>query len=132
MILITFSRWANGNTTFAYREIADTYKANRPFTFCSRVPSRLAFLTLDSFQRGLIRVHRTRLFCVANHLHSDLFEVYMKVTRREFFNYCAGSAAALGIAGKLGTLERVLAATTGPPIIWIKGASCTGCTVSLA
>ena len=56
----------------------------------------------------------------------------MKVTRREFFNYCAGSAAALGQAGTLGPVEKALAATTGPPIIWIKGASCTGCTVSLA
>src|ERR1700751_2732732 len=64
--------------------------------------------------------------------HFALFEVHMKVTRREFFNYCAGSAAALGLAGTLGPLEKALAATTGPPIIWIKGASCTGCTVSLA
>src|SRR6516164_2338764 len=56
----------------------------------------------------------------------------MRVTRREFFNYCAGSAAALGLAGTLGPLEKALAATSGPPIIWIKGASCSGCTVSLA
>ena len=56
----------------------------------------------------------------------------MKVTRREFFNYCAGSAAALGLASTLGPLEKALAATSGPPIIWIKGSSCTGCTVSLA
>jgi len=56
----------------------------------------------------------------------------MKVTRREFFNYCAGSAAALGLVRTLGPLEKALASTSGPPIIWIKGASCTGCTVSLA
>lgn len=56
----------------------------------------------------------------------------MKVTRREFFNYCSGAAATLGLAGALGPLEKVLAASSGPPIIWIKGASCTGCTVSLA
>jgi hydrogenase small subunit len=56
----------------------------------------------------------------------------MKVTRREFFNYCSGAAATLGLAGTLAPLERALAATSGPPIIWIKGASCTGCTVSLA
>src|SRR5215475_14691143 len=56
----------------------------------------------------------------------------MKVSRREFFHYCSGSAAALGLAATLGPLEKALAATSGPPIIWIKGASCTGCTVSLA
>ena len=56
----------------------------------------------------------------------------MKITRREFLNYCTGSAAALGLAATLGPLEKALAATSGPPVIWIKGASCTGCTVSLA
>ncbi len=56
----------------------------------------------------------------------------MKITRREFLNYCTGSAAALGLTATLGPLERALAATSGPPIIWIKGAGCTGCTVSLA
>jgi hydrogenase small subunit len=56
----------------------------------------------------------------------------MKITRREFMNYCTGSAAALGLAATLGPLEKALAASSGPPIIWIKGSSCTGCTVSLA
>jgi hydrogenase small subunit len=56
----------------------------------------------------------------------------MKVTRREFLNYCTGSAAALGLARTIGPLQKALAATSGPPIIWIKGASCSGCTVSLA
>ena len=56
----------------------------------------------------------------------------MKVTRREFMNYCTGSAAALGLASTLGPLQKALAASSGPPIIWLKGASCTGCTVSLA
>jgi hydrogenase small subunit len=32
----------------------------------------------------------------------------------------------------LGNLEKALAAGGGPPIIWLSGASCTGCTVSLA
>ena len=56
----------------------------------------------------------------------------MKVTRREFLNYCTGSAAALGLTATLGPLQKALAATAGPPVIWLKGASCTGCTVSLA
>jgi len=56
----------------------------------------------------------------------------MKVTRREFMNYCTLSAAALGLTSALGPLEKVLSSSGGPPIIWLKGASCTGCTVSLA
>jgi hydrogenase small subunit len=56
----------------------------------------------------------------------------MKVTRRDFFSYCTGAAATLGLASTLAPLEKALAASSGPPVIWIKGASCTGCTVSLA
>ena len=56
----------------------------------------------------------------------------MKVTRREFLNYCTASAAALGLVETIGPLQKVLASTSGPPVIWIKGASCTGCTVSLS
>lgn len=56
----------------------------------------------------------------------------MKVTRRDFLKYCAGSAAALGLeASVLGSLEKALAAG-GTPIIWLSAANCTGCTVSLA
>lgn len=42
------------------------------------------------------------------------------------------SAAALGLTSVLGPLGKVLASTEGPPIIWLKGSGCTGCTVSLA
>ncbi len=56
----------------------------------------------------------------------------MKVTRREFMKYCTLSAAALGLTSALGPLERVLANPGSPPILWLKGAGCTGCTVSLA
>ena len=57
----------------------------------------------------------------------------MKVTRRDFIKYCVGSAAALGLEmSVLGALEKSLAAGSGPPIIWLNGASCSGCTVSLA
>ena len=55
----------------------------------------------------------------------------MKVYRREFFFYCTTSAAALGLASPLGPMTKALAASSGPPIIWLKGASCTGCTGSL-
>jgi hydrogenase small subunit len=43
-----------------------------------------------------------------------------------------GSAAALGLSATMGPLEKALAASSGPPVIWLKGASCTGCTVSLS
>ena len=56
----------------------------------------------------------------------------MKVTRREFFSYVSASAAALGLTATLAPLEKALAAGSGPPVIWIKGASCTGCTMSLS
>jgi len=56
----------------------------------------------------------------------------MQVTRREFLNYCVGSAAALGLASVLAPLEKELASSSGMPIIWLKGACCSGCTVSLA
>ena len=55
------------------------------------------------------------------------------VSRRDFLKYCMGSAAALGLnLTVLGKLERALAAGDAPPIVWLNGANCTGCTVSLA
>jgi hydrogenase small subunit len=55
------------------------------------------------------------------------------VSRRDFMKYCIGSAAVLGLnLTVLGKLEKALAAGSGPPIVWLNGANCTGCTVSLA
>jgi hydrogenase small subunit len=55
------------------------------------------------------------------------------VSRRDFMKYCIGSAAVLGLnLSVLGKLEKALAAGGGPPIIWLNGTNCTGCTVSLA
>jgi hydrogenase small subunit len=59
----------------------------------------------------------------------------MRIHRRQFLKYCLGSAATLGlpltVAGKL---EKALADDTVqlPKVIWLNGANCTGCTVSLA
>jgi hydrogenase small subunit len=54
----------------------------------------------------------------------------MRITRRDFMRWAATSTAALG-AAELTTLGEALAAATSPPVIWLQGAACTGCTVSL-
>lgn len=59
----------------------------------------------------------------------------MRIPRRQFLKYCIGSAAVLGLPMTvLGKLEQALADSTIPlpKVIWLNGANCTGCTVSLA
>ena len=59
----------------------------------------------------------------------------MKATRRQFLKYCIGSAAALGLSSTVvGRLSRALAdgGSGLPTVIWLNGANCTGCTISLA
>jgi hydrogenase small subunit len=59
----------------------------------------------------------------------------MRIHRRQFLKYCLGSAAALGLPlTVVGKLEEALAEETVqlPKVIWLNGANCTGCTVSLA
>lgn len=59
----------------------------------------------------------------------------MRLHRRQFLKYCVGSAAALGLPMTvIGKLEEALAAEGSglPKVIWLNGANCTGCTVSLA
>jgi hydrogenase small subunit len=57
----------------------------------------------------------------------------MQIGRREFLKYCISSAAALGLPlSALGKLEMAFAAGTLPAVVWLNGANCTGCTVSLA
>ena len=57
----------------------------------------------------------------------------MRIGRREFLKYCIGSAAALGLPlSALGNLEKAFAAGALPTVVWLNGANCTGCTVSLA
>ena len=56
----------------------------------------------------------------------------MQITRRDFLRYAAASAAVLGVSGsELAHLERVLADASSPPVIWLAGACCSGCSVSL-
>lgn len=60
----------------------------------------------------------------------------LRITRRDFLKYCSVAAGALGLsAGTMMKLDNALAKTVandGLPVIWISGAACTGCTVSLA
>jgi hydrogenase small subunit len=55
----------------------------------------------------------------------------VSITRRDFLKYCSISAAALGLtASDLLHMEQALANPTAPTILWLQGASCTGCSES--
>jgi len=57
----------------------------------------------------------------------------MRISRRDFLKYCVSSAAVIGLDGTvLSQLEKAFAAGTLPTVIWLAGASCTGCVISLA
>lgn len=56
----------------------------------------------------------------------------MLITRREFLKYCAATAGALGLtASGLIKLEKAMALEGEPPVIWLQGQGCSGCSVSL-
>lgn len=56
----------------------------------------------------------------------------MIISRREFLKLCGISAAALGLtATEFGHLEQALANPGAPTVLWLQGAGCTGCSVSL-
>ncbi|MGE5416407.1 MAG: hydrogenase small subunit [Acidobacteriota bacterium] len=55
-----------------------------------------------------------------------------KLSRRDFLRLAAGSAAAISMSGFLAPfIKEAVAAGTAPAVIWLQGASCTGCSVSL-
>ncbi|QNB46781.1 hydrogenase small subunit [Thermanaerosceptrum fracticalcis] len=56
----------------------------------------------------------------------------MQINRRDFLKWITASAAALGLTSlDLVKVEQALAASTSPPVIWLQGAMCTGCSISL-
>lgn len=57
----------------------------------------------------------------------------MKISRRDFLKWCTASAAAIGLTGlELDRLESVVLAAEGlPPVIWLQGSGCSGCSISL-
>lgn len=55
-----------------------------------------------------------------------------KLSRRDFLRLTAGSAAAISMSGFLAPfLKEAVASGTAPKVLWLQGASCTGCSVSL-
>lgn len=55
----------------------------------------------------------------------------MSVTRRQFLDMCKNAGIGLGLIACVGELETVLANSSAPTVIWLQGAACTGCSVSL-
>jgi hydrogenase small subunit len=56
----------------------------------------------------------------------------MHMSRRDFLRYVGASAAALALSPlQLERVEEALAATSSPPVIWLVGSACSGCSVSL-
>jgi len=56
----------------------------------------------------------------------------MKITRRDLLKASAAITGALALkASGLMELQKALAAEGGPPVIWLQGQGCTGCSVSL-
>ena len=54
------------------------------------------------------------------------------ISRRDFLKYCTTIAGAMGLTvSGLIKLQNVLAAEGGPPVLWLQGQGCTGCSVSL-
>ncbi len=58
----------------------------------------------------------------------------MAITRRQFLKICGATGAAISVSGSLvpeivSALEN--AAAGNPPVLWIQGAMCTGCSTSL-
>lgn len=55
----------------------------------------------------------------------------MKISRREFLKWSAAAAVALKLNFDMDKLNTVMAAESDPPVIWLQGASCTGCSISV-
>lgn len=53
------------------------------------------------------------------------------LSRRNFLKLCAGGAAAISLSGYLAPFMKQAVAAGAPPVIWIQGGSCSGCSVSL-
>lgn len=55
-----------------------------------------------------------------------------QISRRDFLKLCAGSVAAVSLSQLLyPELAKAAPASGKPPVIWLQGASCTGCSISV-
>ncbi|MBW2036182.1 MAG: hydrogenase small subunit [Deltaproteobacteria bacterium] len=62
-------------------------------------------------------------------------KLFGEISRRDFMKYCASTAAVLGLSqvefvSKVS--EALAAASAKPPVIWLEGQDCAGCTISFA
>ncbi len=56
----------------------------------------------------------------------------MEISRRDFLKWSSASAAAMGLSsGALTKLEAAVASGGKPQVLWLQGAGCSGCTISL-
>ena len=56
----------------------------------------------------------------------------MYISRRDFLKFCTASSAALALSPlDILDLEQALANPTGASVLWLQGAGCTGCSVSM-
>ncbi len=60
------------------------------------------------------------------------FILEKKLSRRDFLKYCAATAAAFGLADSMvpRLAETLSTALSKPPVIWIEGGDCAGCSES--
>lgn len=55
----------------------------------------------------------------------------MKITRRDFIKWATAFSVALGFSElEMNNLRNALAANDAPPVIWLQGSSCSGCSVA--
>ena len=58
--------------------------------------------------------------------------VYGGLSRRQMLQFCAGIAATMGLSAAAGVrMAEAAIAPARPPVIWLHGQECTGCTESL-
>ncbi|HUI94167.1 MAG TPA: hydrogenase small subunit [Xanthobacteraceae bacterium] len=57
---------------------------------------------------------------------------YGKLSRRDLLKFCAGIAATMGLSSAAGVrMAEAAVSPVRPPVIWLHGQECTGCTESL-
>jgi hydrogenase small subunit len=66
----------------------------------------------------------------------EKFDNWLKsngISRRQFLKYCAGLTAALGLSElefTTGIAQALVTTTQKPPVIWLEGQDCAGCSIS--